>query len=146
MSKKIFLITGGTNGIGFHAAQEIAKTKNTVIITGKNALKGKNKLNEIRRNTGNEDVHFIIGDLSSQIEIKSIAEFVKRKFSNIDVKLWVWTRRIHKVRCDTNNQEGLLQIRHWIRGRCFQTWIRSQFQIWADSDGGTNSSCGSWQS
>ncbi len=85
MSKKIFLITGGTNGIGFQAAQEIAKTKKTIIITGKNALKGKNKLNEIRRNTGNEDVHFINGDLSSQIEIKSIAEFVKRKFSNIDV-------------------------------------------------------------
>ena len=85
MSKEIFLITGGTNGIGFHAAQEIAKAKKTVIITGKNALKGKNKLNEIRKNTGNEDVHFINGDLSSQIEIKSIAEFVKRKFSNIDV-------------------------------------------------------------
>ena len=46
MSKEIFLITGGTNGIGFHTAQEIAKTKKTVIITGKNALKGKNKLNE----------------------------------------------------------------------------------------------------
>ena len=52
---------------------------------GKNALKGKNKLNEIKRNTGNDDVHFINGDLSSQIEIKSIAEFIKRKFSNIDV-------------------------------------------------------------
>ena len=85
MSKEIFLITGGTNGIGFHAAQEIAKTKKTVIITGKNSLKGKNKLNEIRRNTGNDDVHFINGDLSSQIEINNIAKTIQRKFSNIDV-------------------------------------------------------------
>ena len=63
MSKEIFLITGGTNGIGFHAAQEIAKAKKTVIITGKNALKGKNKLNEIKRPTFNKSEKIFTKDL-----------------------------------------------------------------------------------
>ena len=34
MRRKTFLITGGTNGIGFHTAFEIAKFKTTVIIIG----------------------------------------------------------------------------------------------------------------
>ncbi len=42
----------------FKLLKKLQRQKKTVIITGKNALKGKNKLNEIRRNTGNEDVHF----------------------------------------------------------------------------------------
>ena len=85
MNRKIFLITGGTNGIGFHTAQEIAKEKKTVIITGKNLSKGKKILNQIKNNAGNDDVHYINGDLSSQDEIKNIVKVIKKKFSKIDV-------------------------------------------------------------
>ena len=85
MDRKIFFITCGTNGIGFHTAQEIAKEKKTVIITGKNLIKGKKILNIIKDNTDNYDVHYINGDLSSQNEIKNIVKNVKKKFSKIDV-------------------------------------------------------------
>ena len=83
--KKIFLITGGTNGIGFHTAQEIAKLDSTIIITGKNMAKGKRKLELIKSNTKNEDIHYINGDLSSLSEVKRMAESIERKFSSINV-------------------------------------------------------------
>ena len=85
MNKNIFLITGGTNGIGFYTAQEIAKEKNTVIITGKDLIKGNKILNKIKNSTDNDDVHYVNGDLSSQDEIKNIVKVIKRKFSKIDV-------------------------------------------------------------
>lgn len=85
MNKKIFLITGGTNGIGFHTAQEIAKEKKTVIIIGKDLIKGEKILNQIKNNSDNDDVHYINGDLSSQDEIKNIVKVIKKKFSKIDV-------------------------------------------------------------
>jgi len=85
MNRKIFLITGGTSGIGFHTAQEIAKEKKTVIITGKNLIKGKKILNQIKNNASNDDIHYINGDLSSQEEILNIVKVIKKKFSKIDV-------------------------------------------------------------
>ena len=72
MRRKTILIAGGTNGIGFHTAFEIAKSKTTVIIIGKNPTKGQNRINEIRKETGNYDVHYINADLASQNEIKTI--------------------------------------------------------------------------
>jgi len=85
MRRKTFLISGGTNGIGFHTAFEIAKFKTTVIIIGKNPSKGQDRIDEIRKETGNNDVHYINGDLASQKEIKTIVQIIERKFSHIDV-------------------------------------------------------------
>ena len=85
MFNQIFLVSGATNGIGFYTAQEIAKKNKTVIIIGKNFSKGQSSIKEIKKNTGNNDVHYINGDLSSQGEIKKIANLIKKKFSKIDV-------------------------------------------------------------
>tara|TARA_Y100000590_G_scaffold253004_1_gene284199 strand:+ start:421 stop:1299 length:879 start_codon:yes stop_codon:yes gene_type:complete len=101
MFNQIFLVSGATNGIGFYTAQEIAKKNKTVIIIGKNFSKGQSSIKEIKKNTGNNDVHYINGDLSSQGEIKKIANLIKKKFSKIDVLInnvgVIYTKRTESV-------------------------------------------------
>ena len=101
MCNQIFLISGATNGIGFYTAQEISKKNKTVIIIGKNPSKGQRCIKEIKKNTGNNDVHYINGDLSSQEEIKKISDLIKKKFPKIDVLInnagIMYTKRIESV-------------------------------------------------
>lgn len=87
MQGKICLITGGTNGIGKSTAQGLASMGATVVIVGRDAHKTAQVAAELRATSGNTNVDFLLADLSSQQDIRRMADEFKRKHSHLHVLL-----------------------------------------------------------
>jgi NAD(P)-dependent dehydrogenase (short-subunit alcohol dehydrogenase family) len=73
MRDKVCLVTGCTSGIGKVTAHELARLGATVVAVARNAARGQAVVEEIRRDTGNEAVHLLVGDLSSQADVRRLA-------------------------------------------------------------------------
>lgn len=85
LNKKICLITGATSGIGKVTAQELANQGATVVINGRNLEKCQNTINYIKKITGNTKVDFILADLSSQNEVRKLADQFKNQYNKLDI-------------------------------------------------------------
>ena len=83
MNGKICLVTGGTNGIGKSTAQELARMGATVIIVGRDAQKTSRVVEEIRAASGNAQVGSMLADLSSEHEVRLLADEFKSKYSHL---------------------------------------------------------------
>jgi NAD(P)-dependent dehydrogenase (short-subunit alcohol dehydrogenase family) len=87
MDGKTCLITGGSDGIGYAAALELAHLAARVVIAGRNADKTEAAAERIRRETGNTAVSCLLADLSSQREVRRLADEVKELLPRLDVLL-----------------------------------------------------------
>ena len=85
MEGKICLITGGTNGLGKSTATALAKMGATVVIVGRDALKTAQVVEELRTLSGNPNVDSLLADLSSQAEVRNLADEFKRKYHYLHV-------------------------------------------------------------
>lgn len=83
MTDKICLVTGATDGIGKVTVQALAEAGATVIGVGRNPEKIKATLAEIGETPGS--LEFMTGDLSSQADIRALAEEFKRKYDRLHV-------------------------------------------------------------
>src|SRR5580765_5730562 len=73
MNGKICLITGATSGIGAVTARELARLGATVVGIGRNADRCAARERDIRQQTGNQNVRFLVADLSSQAQVRDVA-------------------------------------------------------------------------
>ncbi len=87
MHGKVCLITGGTNGIGKSAALGLARMGATVVVVGRNAQKTAQVVDEIRATSGNQSVDSLIADLSSQRDIRQLADDFQRNYATLHVLL-----------------------------------------------------------
>jgi NAD(P)-dependent dehydrogenase (short-subunit alcohol dehydrogenase family) len=87
MNEKICLITGANAGIGKVTAQKLANFGATVVMVCRNRQKGEAALNEIKKKSGNANIELMIADLSSQAEIRRLADEFKAKHNRLDVLL-----------------------------------------------------------
>ena len=85
MSNKIILITGSTDGIGKIAAKALAKQGHTIIIHGRNKDKAEKVCEEIKSETGNNQIDYLVADLLLLADVKRMAIAFKRKYSSLDV-------------------------------------------------------------
>ena len=85
MNGRICLVTGGSNGIGKSTAQELARIGATVIIVGRDAQKTSKVVEEIRAASGNPKVGSMLADLSSQQDVRRLANEFKSKYSHLHV-------------------------------------------------------------
>jgi NAD(P)-dependent dehydrogenase (short-subunit alcohol dehydrogenase family) len=85
LQHKICLITGGTNGIGKSTAMGLANMGGTVVIVGRNAQKTSQVVEEIRTASGNNQVDSLLADLSSQQEVRRLANEFKSRYSHLHV-------------------------------------------------------------
>ncbi len=85
MTGKVCLVTGATGGIGKVTALELARQGATVVIVGRNQLKTEGVADMIKRETGNQNVSYLLGDLSVQAEVRRVASEFKQKFDRLDV-------------------------------------------------------------
>ena len=85
MHGKICLVTGGTNGIGKSTALGLARMGANVIIVGRNAQKTYLVVEEIRSAAGNKNVDSLLADLSSQQDIRKLADEFRNKYSQLHV-------------------------------------------------------------
>ena len=85
MQPKTILITGATAGIGQVTALELARTGATVVGVGRNPAKCAAVADHIRRETGNQQVEFLIADLAVQAQVRRLAAEVCQKYDRLDV-------------------------------------------------------------
>ena len=86
-SKKVMCITGATDGIGKTAALELAKAGCTLALVGRNPDKGNRVLEEIIRDSGNENIRFHICDLSLMEAVRKLAKELQTDYDRLDVLL-----------------------------------------------------------
>jgi NAD(P)-dependent dehydrogenase (short-subunit alcohol dehydrogenase family) len=85
MDGKICMVTGGTSGIGYYTAQEIARMGGTVVFIGRDQAKCENAVRMIQTESGNPAVDYLLADLSSQAQIRSAAAQFNVKYHQLDV-------------------------------------------------------------
>lgn len=85
MNGKICLITGATDGIGKETAIGLAKLGATIVVVGRNEAKTNAVVDDIKRISENSNIYFLIGDLSSQKQVRAVAHQFKEQFQRLDV-------------------------------------------------------------
>jgi NAD(P)-dependent dehydrogenase (short-subunit alcohol dehydrogenase family) len=85
MRGKVVLVTGATDGIGKQTALALARQGVTVVITGRNRIKGEGVVAEIKGASANPNIHLLVADLSVMREVRELAAEFKTKFDRLDV-------------------------------------------------------------
>jgi NAD(P)-dependent dehydrogenase (short-subunit alcohol dehydrogenase family) len=85
MEGEVVLITGGTSGIGKAAATALAAVGVEVVVTGRNRVRGKAAVGEIRRASGSEKVSLMLADLAVQEEVRKLAQGFQERHDRLDV-------------------------------------------------------------
>ncbi len=85
MKGKHILVTGATGGIGEVTATTMAHMGAVTVVVGRNEAKCQALIGQIKAETGNENVSYLVADLSSIAETRAVAEAYKAKFDRLDV-------------------------------------------------------------
>ena len=101
MNGKTCLITGATAGIGKAAAMQLAQLGATLVLVARDPQKATKTTEQIRQQTGNHEIEFLLADLSSQQQVRQLAEDFKARHQRLDVLVnnagAVMTSRQHSV-------------------------------------------------
>ena len=79
------LVTGATAGIGVPTARVLAERGAHVVIVGRNPAKTEATAAQIKQQTGNNDVDYLVADLSVMAEVRRLAADVLRRYDRLDV-------------------------------------------------------------
>jgi NAD(P)-dependent dehydrogenase (short-subunit alcohol dehydrogenase family) len=85
MDNKIVMVTGATAGIGAVAALELARLGATVVGVGRNPEKCAAVTAHIQKETSNPRVEYLVADLSSQTQVRQLADAFATKYTRLDV-------------------------------------------------------------
>jgi NAD(P)-dependent dehydrogenase (short-subunit alcohol dehydrogenase family) len=85
MDGKLCIVTGGTAGIGYQTSLELARLGASVIIVGRNREKCRSVTQQINQLIGRQTVEYLLADLSSQAQIRSIAAEFYSRHTSLDV-------------------------------------------------------------
>jgi len=85
MQGKTILITGATSGIGLAMARELAGKGAHVTLVGRNSAKLATVAEQIRNQTGNQNIDTILADLSIHAGVQLTAHEFKKRRTRLDV-------------------------------------------------------------
>lgn len=85
MVNKLCLITGATDGIGLATAEQLAKQGAKLILVGRKPIKTAITVEHIQHLTGNPHIQGMVVDLSSQAEIRQLAQDICAQHNHLDV-------------------------------------------------------------
>src|SRR5215210_6599697 len=85
MGEKVCLITGATSGIGKATSMGLASMGATVVMVGRDRGRGEAALAEVKEGSLNASVDLMLADLSSQQEIRRLADEFKEAYLRLDV-------------------------------------------------------------
>lgn len=84
-SEQTFLVTGASSGIGRETARALARQGATVVLVSRGSGSGAAVAETLRRESGNDKLHFLAADLSSLAEVCRIAAEFNARFGQLDV-------------------------------------------------------------
>lgn len=79
------LITGGTGGIGYQTALQLARRGAQVLVTGRNATSGATAVAELQAASDNTTVPLLLGDLATQAGVQALARQVTERYGRLDM-------------------------------------------------------------
>lgn len=82
---KVFLLSGATEGIGKAAALDFARRGAHLVLIGRNREKSERVVDELRRESGNDRIELLLGDLSRISEVRRVAAEFREKHDRLDV-------------------------------------------------------------
>ena len=85
MEKKVCLITGANTGIGKIAATEIARQGYRVVMANRDSDKSRAAQEDIKKESGNDDVTLLTVDLASLQSVHELANKFLSRFDRLDV-------------------------------------------------------------
>lgn len=87
LENRLFLITGGTSGVGKAIATGLARLGAKVVIVSRSASSGERALADLTIATGNDRAEYLVADLSKQSEITRLTEEFKQRYSKLHALL-----------------------------------------------------------
>jgi retinol dehydrogenase 14 len=85
LKDKTILITGSTSGIGEAATKSLAKTGANLVLIARNEKKVLNLIDVLKSSNNNNQIDYLICDLSNQKQIHRIAGEFKEKHNCLDI-------------------------------------------------------------
>lgn len=85
LKDRIILITGATSGIGKAAAHLITAMGAQVVITGRNKEKLEMTVQELKSQTGNESVIYLVADFCDLDQVREMASNFEARYARLDV-------------------------------------------------------------
>jgi NAD(P)-dependent dehydrogenase (short-subunit alcohol dehydrogenase family) len=85
VSEQTVLITGATDGLGRALAAELAAEGATLLVHGRDDVRGRETIDEIHARTGNENLHWLRADFASLDEVRKLAQQVIGEHDRLDV-------------------------------------------------------------
>ncbi len=85
LSDKVVVLTGGTSGIGSAAAKIYAALGATLVLLARDETKADRQIEELRRTSGNDNIHSLLVDLGVREQVIQVAEQLAESYPVIDV-------------------------------------------------------------
>ena len=117
MKGKNCIVTGGNAGIGFETALALAGFGANVIIVCRNQIKANAAVESIKTKSQNNNVDYILADLSSQKSVKDAAKYILREFDKIDVLVnnaGVWFSKLELTEDDVERQFAVNHLAYFL--------------------------------
>ena len=84
VSEQTILVTGATDGHGRVLAAELAGAGATLLVHGRDDDRGRQTIDTLRAETGNERLHWLRADLASLDEVRGLAQTVNGEHDRLD--------------------------------------------------------------
>ena len=85
LKNRICLITGATSGIGYVTARELARKGATVVLVARSESRAKESVARIQQETGNQSVDYLLADLSSQEQVRRLADAFTARYPHLHI-------------------------------------------------------------
>lgn len=85
LADKTIVITGGTSGLGYAAAEEFARLGATLIVVARNPEKTEQAVEQLKADHGTDRISAELADLSDLDEVRAASERIKDMHARIDV-------------------------------------------------------------
>ena len=98
---KVVIVTGATSGIGLVTARQLANKSATVVGVGRDPLKSAAAARQISLDSGNPQVAYLLADLTSQEQVRRLADDFRSRYDRLDVLVnnagGIFSRRLESV-------------------------------------------------